>query len=79
MELLSALTKIDPTIIIQGGLTLAVIGLIWLNATSNKRYFNHTNDVIVKNNDAITRQAVSNEKLSNSIDRLVDHLTKKKK
>ena len=79
------LSNLQPEVIIQGGLTLTVLGLIWflrylanVIEGSNKRFFNHTNDVIIKNTEVITQQAVSNEKLSNSLDNLVDYLKKKK-
>lgn len=87
MEFLTYLAKLDPQVIIQvmiqGGLAMTVVGLIWfLNrlagviSESNKRYFNHTNDVIENNSKAITSQAVTNQKLSDSIDELIRHLKK---
>jgi len=76
MDFLTSLLNLDPQILIQGGLIVAVVGLLWLNSSSNKLYFNHTNDVIEKNSKAITFQAVTNQKLSDSIDELIRHLNK---
>jgi len=77
MDILSFITNLNPEVVIQGGLSLAVIGLIWLNATSNKRYFNHTSDVISHNSKVIVEQAKTNQKLSDSIDNLVTFLKRK--
>lgn len=76
MEFLSSLINLDPQVLIQGGLIVAVIGLLWLNSSSNKLYFNHTNEVIDRNSEAITSHAVTNQKLSDSIDELIRHLNK---
>jgi len=81
---LSLLTQLKPEVIIQGGLTLTVLGLIWflrylanIINESNKRYFNHTNDVISHNSKVIVEQAKTNQKLSDSIDNLVTFLKRK--
>jgi hypothetical protein len=72
MEILSAL---DPKVIVEGGaVVVALFALRYMgqaNQTieaSNKLYFNHTNDVITKVADAITQQAVTNQKLADVVD-----------
>lgn len=73
---LSFLTQLNPEIIIQGGLTLAVFGLIWLNATSNKRFFNHMSETVENNSKALTDNARTNQRLADSIHELIRHLNK---
>ena len=87
MEFLTSLGQLDPQVVIQvfiqGGLTLAVLGLIWflrylanIINESNKRYFNHTGEVIDRNTDAWIENTKSNQKLVDVIDNLNNKLKK---
>lgn len=69
------ITKLDSQVIIFGGLTIGLIGMIWLVARvikayfeQSKLYYNHTNEVISRNTEAWIANTRSNERLVNAIE-----------
>ena len=63
------ITNIQSEAIIFGGLTLGLLGMIWLVWKITKQYGNHTNDVIARNTDAWVENTKSNQKLVDVIER----------
>lgn len=79
MEIFNALTKLDSTSIIFGGLTLIALATVVVlsrvinhiinkHAETDKLYFNHTNDVIKANTNSQLISSVVNQKLVDAID-----------
>ena len=86
------ITKFDSQTIIFGGLTLVSISMIWVFARvirdmskkhfeTDKLFFNHTNEVIQRNSEAMLENSRSNQKLTDMIERwhesIVDYSKKK--
>ena len=63
------ITNIQSEAIIFGGLTLGLLGMIWLVWKITKQYGNHTNGVIMRNTDAWIENTKSNQKLVDVIER----------
>ena len=62
------ITKLEPQVVIYGGLTLGLLGMIWLVWKITKQYGNHTMDVIGKNTEAWVENTKSNQKLVDVIE-----------
>ena len=62
------ITNIQSEAIIFGGLTLGLLGMIWLVRSIVRQYGNHTNQVIDRNTDAWHENTKSNQKLVDVIE-----------
>lgn len=70
MESISVVAGLSSDKFIYGGLTIAVVGLIWLVYKLGRLFFNHATEVIQRNTDASIAQAVSNQKMVDTLDSL---------